>query len=56
LIHPYYDGNGRTELNISRQTATFYLKQLEEISILSSEKIGKEIIYKNISLFKILVN
>ena len=46
----------RTKLNISRQTATSYLKQLEEVGILSSEKIGKEIIYKNISLFKIAEN
>ncbi|MEJ6469476.1 helix-turn-helix domain-containing protein [Fusobacterium watanabei] len=55
---PYYDGNGRirNKLNISRQTATSYLKQLEEVGILSSEKIGKEIIYKNISLFKIAEN
>ena len=29
----------RTKLNISRQTATSYLKQLEEVGILSSEKI-----------------
>ena len=32
------------------------LKQLEKVGILSSEKIGKEIIYKNISLFKIAEN
>ena len=43
----------RNKLDISRQTATTYLKQLEKVGILSSEKIGKEIIYKNISLFKI---
>ena len=58
LFFEFYTKNEyiRTKLNISRQTATSYLKQLEEVGILSSEKIGKEIIYKNISLFKIAKN
>ena len=58
LFFEFYTKNEyiRTKLNISRQTATSYLKQLEEVGILSSEKIGKEIIYKNISLFKIAEN
>jgi len=41
-------------LNISRKTATTYLKELERIGILSSEKIGKEVIYKNIALFNLI--
>ena len=58
LFFKFYTKNEyiRNKLNISRQTATSYLKQLEEVGILSSEKIGKEIIYKNISLFKIAEN
>ena len=58
LFFEFYTKNEyiRNKLNISRQTATSYLKQLEEVGILSSEKIGKEIIYKNISLFKIAEN
>ena len=58
LFFEFYTKNEyiRTKLNISRQTATSYLKQLEKVGILSSEKVGKEIIYKNISLFKIAEN
>ena len=58
LFFEFYTKNEyiRNKLNISRQTATSYLKQLEEVGILSSEKVGKEIIYKNISLFKIAEN
>ena len=43
LFFEFYTKNEyiRTKLNISRQTATSYLKQLEEVGILSSEKIGK---------------
>lgn len=58
VIFEFYTKNEyiRNKLDISRQTATAYLKQLEKVGILSSEKIGKEIIYKNISLFKIAEN
>ena len=58
LFFEFYTKNEyiRNKLDISRQTATTYLKQLEKVGILSSEKIGKEIIYKNISLFKIAEN
>lgn len=41
------------ELNISRNTATTYLKALEKIGILGSEKIGIEVIYKNLRLFEL---
>ena len=58
LFFEFYTKNEyiRTKLNISRQTVTSYLKQLEEVGILSSKKIRKEILYKNISLFKIAEN
>ena len=41
-------------LGVSRKTAASYLNSLEEIGILSSEKIGKERIYKNIGLYKLI--
>jgi Fic family protein len=37
----------RNELNLSRSTATKYLKTLVELEFLESEKYGKEIVYKN---------
>jgi Fic family protein len=39
---------------IARQQGSVYLKQLENIGILSSKKVGREIIYVNIELFKLL--
>lgn len=39
---------------VTRLTATSYLNQLEEIGLLESEKIGREKIYKNIRLIKLL--
>ena len=41
---------------VTRLTATSYLNQLEEIGLLESEKIGREKIYKNIRLIKLLSN
>jgi Fic family protein len=38
----------------SRNTASKYLKRLEELGILKSEVVGRETLYKNISLFNIL--
>ena len=40
--------------SVSRLTATSYLNQLEEIGLLESEKIGREKIYKNTRLIKLL--
>lgn len=40
--------------NVTRITATSYLNQLEEINLLESEKIGREKIYKNTRLIKLL--
>ena len=39
---------------VTRLTATSYLNQLESIELLESEKIGREKIYKNIRLIKLL--
>jgi len=38
----------------SRNTASKYLRRLEELGILVSETVGRETLYKNISLFNIL--
>ncbi len=40
----------------SRNTASKYLRRLEELGILASEVVGRETLYKNLSLFKILSN
>lgn len=37
-----------------RQTAAEYLKELEKIGILSSKKVGKEVLYLNLSFYKLL--
>ena len=39
-----------------RRTASKYLKQLAELGILESYKVGKEILYINKGLFKLLGN
>lgn len=39
---------------VTRITATSYLNQLEEIGLLESEKIGREKLYKNTRLIKLL--
>ena len=44
----------RSDLNIARATSTKYLKALEEEGFLVSEKVGKEVIYKNVQLFNIV--
>jgi Fic family protein len=38
----------------SRNTAGKYLRKLEEMGILTSESVGKEVLYKNVSLYDIL--
>ena len=40
--------------NVTRLTAASYLNQLEEVGLLESEKVGREKIYKNIRLIKLL--
>ena len=43
----------RNSLGIARATATKYLKELEKEGFLTSERIGNEVIYKNIQLSNI---
>lgn len=43
----------RESLNISRPTATKYLKLLVQEGFLISERIGKEVVYKNVQLINI---
>ncbi len=52
---PYVSPRKLLDNNIkSLNTAKKYLKQLERIGVLVSEKIGKEIVYLNIDLYNIL--
>ena len=41
---------------VTRLTATSYLNQLENVGLLEAEKIGREKIYKNIRLIKLLAD
>jgi len=40
----------KNDLNISRATATKYLKALEKEGFVTSERVGKEVICKNVQL------
>jgi Fic family protein len=40
----------------SRNTASKYLRKLEELGILASEQVGRETLYKNLALLEILSN
>ncbi|MEI6089221.1 MAG: Fic family protein [bacterium] len=42
------------KLKVERKTASRYLKELESIGILKSQKVGRETLYINIDLFEIL--
>lgn len=44
----------RENLNISRATATKYLKLLEKEGFIVSEQLGKEVIYKNVQLLNLM--
>lgn len=44
------------KLGVVRQTASTYLKKLEEIGVLKFEKVGKENLYLNVDLVNILRN
>jgi Fic family protein len=44
----------KTGLNVTRKTASVYLSLLEEAGFLTSQKIGKEKIYLNQRLFKVV--
>lgn len=53
--HPYSKTEFLTEeLNVSRVTATKYLKELERMGILKSVKVWKETLYVNTALFELL--
>lgn len=43
-------------LGVTRKTASNYLSKLEKAGFLSSEKLGREKIYKNIRLFELIKN
>ena len=45
----------KKELNVSERTAQRYLDNLVQFGFLSSEKIGREKIYKNERLFNIII-
>ena len=42
------------KLQISRFTASKYLKELENIGLLKGEKLGRDVLYINVPLFKLL--
>ena len=44
------------DCGVTRLTAMSYLKQLEKVGLLESEKVGRERVYKNIRLIKVLKN
>jgi hypothetical protein len=52
---PYTKGQFLVDAGIvKRQAAAEYLKKLEEISVLSMRKIGKENLYLNTKLYELL--
>ncbi|MFA5236129.1 MAG: Fic/DOC family N-terminal domain-containing protein [Bacilli bacterium] len=56
LFSDFYTKNEifRERIGVSRNTATSILKELERSGFLVSEKIGKEVIYKNTFLFDLI--
>lgn len=56
LFYEVYTKNAYIQeaCNVTRLTAASYLNQLEDAGLLTSEKIGREKIYKNIRLIKLL--
>lgn len=56
LFFNFYTKNDyiKETLNVSRNTASKYLKELENIGILNSEKVGKEMLYKNNFLYNLM--
>jgi Fic family protein len=52
---PYTKGQFLVDAGIAkRQTAAEYLRALEKIRILKPHKIGKETLYLNVGLYKLL--
>lgn len=58
LFYEFYSKSSyiQKQLNISERTALRYLTNLEYLGFISSEKIGRERIYKNERLFNIIKN
>jgi len=56
LFFDFYTKNEyvRDRLSISRNTASKYLNELENLGILTSEQVGKEKIYKNNYLYELM--
>ena len=56
LFYDFYTKNEylREALNISRNTASKYLNELEKAGILISEMVGKEKIFKNAYLYSLI--
>ena len=56
LFFNFYTKNDyiKETLNVSRNTASKHLKELENIGILTSEKVGKEMLYKNNFLYNLM--
>ncbi len=56
LFYDFYTKNEflRNALNISRNTASKYLNELEEAGVLISETVGKEKIFKNAYLYSLI--
>ena len=56
LYFEFYTKNEyfRQKIGCSRDTSTKHLKMLEKEGYLSSEKIGKEVVYKNKALFELV--
>ena len=56
LFHqPYTKGQFLVDAGIAeRQTAAEYLKELEKIGVLKGHKIGKENLYLNVQLYRLL--
>ena len=57
FCHPYTKiGFLVDELSITRKTATSYLRAIEDIGILESVKIGRDVYFINKKLFILLKN
>lgn len=56
LFYDFYTKNEylRNSINISRNTASKYLNELEEAGVLISEMVGKEKIFKNAYLYSLI--
>ena len=55
FVHPYTKINFLVEeLSMTRKTASNHLKKLEDIGVVKSIKMGREIYFVNVELFKLL--